>query len=274
MNEQERELDLMVAELEQENRLLRARNERLEREALAKQPAQDQQPFCYHDGRNIVGKDFAEHSDVFPLYTAPQPSQQDWEAVAADQAMTIALLKAEQPAQRKQVGDSRFESWYSEDFDPKGKGTKQRMREAYEAGMNDPCPRPAQQQEPVAVPTNSYEHRKFVLVGRDWYERFAAFHDDCQIGEQLTWEEKTIRQQGYENGWNDAQRYLREIQPPPPARKPLGFAGVTVWVGDAVATQIVTEVAIQRERIPSQSITMAAQRCVDMLAAHRIKEQP
>ena len=29
MNEQERELDLMVAELEQENRLLRARNARL-----------------------------------------------------------------------------------------------------------------------------------------------------------------------------------------------------------------------------------------------------
>lgn len=29
MNEQERELDLMVAELEQENRLLRARNDRL-----------------------------------------------------------------------------------------------------------------------------------------------------------------------------------------------------------------------------------------------------
>ena len=33
MNEQERELDLMVAELEQENRLLRARNDRLESEA-------------------------------------------------------------------------------------------------------------------------------------------------------------------------------------------------------------------------------------------------
>jgi len=29
MNETERELDLMVAELEQENRLMRARNERL-----------------------------------------------------------------------------------------------------------------------------------------------------------------------------------------------------------------------------------------------------
>jgi hypothetical protein len=32
MNDQERELDLMVAELEQENRLLRARNDRLEAE--------------------------------------------------------------------------------------------------------------------------------------------------------------------------------------------------------------------------------------------------
>lgn len=32
MNEQERELDLMVGELETENRMMRARNERLERE--------------------------------------------------------------------------------------------------------------------------------------------------------------------------------------------------------------------------------------------------
>ncbi len=31
---------------------------------------------------------------------AEQPVQTDWEAVAADQAMTIALLKAEQPAQQ------------------------------------------------------------------------------------------------------------------------------------------------------------------------------
>ena len=34
-----------------------------------------QEPFCYHDGRNIVGKEFADHSDVFPLYTSPQPRQ-------------------------------------------------------------------------------------------------------------------------------------------------------------------------------------------------------
>jgi hypothetical protein len=31
MNDQERELDLMVAELEQENRMLRTRNERLQK---------------------------------------------------------------------------------------------------------------------------------------------------------------------------------------------------------------------------------------------------
>ena len=36
----------------------------------------DQEPFCYHDGRNIVGKEYADHSDVFPLYTSPNPEQQ------------------------------------------------------------------------------------------------------------------------------------------------------------------------------------------------------
>ena len=34
----------------------------------------EQEPFCYHDGRNIVEKEFADHSDVFPLYTTPQPA--------------------------------------------------------------------------------------------------------------------------------------------------------------------------------------------------------
>ena len=46
-------------------------------EALSKElaaiKAQQQEPFCYHDGRNIVGKEFADHSDVFPLYTSPPP---------------------------------------------------------------------------------------------------------------------------------------------------------------------------------------------------------
>lgn len=43
------------------------------RERLA-QP--EQEPFCFHDGRNIVGKEYADHSDVFPLYTSPNPEQQ------------------------------------------------------------------------------------------------------------------------------------------------------------------------------------------------------
>jgi hypothetical protein len=37
----------------------------------AEQAQPDTEPFCYHDGRNIVGKEYADHSDVFPLYTAP-----------------------------------------------------------------------------------------------------------------------------------------------------------------------------------------------------------
>lgn len=43
------------------------------RERLA-QP--EREPFCFHDGRNIVGKEYADHSDVFPLYTSPNPEQQ------------------------------------------------------------------------------------------------------------------------------------------------------------------------------------------------------
>lgn len=45
------------------------------RERLA-QP--EQKPFCYHDGRNIVGKEYADHSDVFPLYTAPPKREWIW----------------------------------------------------------------------------------------------------------------------------------------------------------------------------------------------------
>lgn len=57
------------------------------------------------------------HSPIFELENAirealaeessgtEQPAQTDWEAVAADQAMTIALLKAEQPAQRQSLRD-------------------------------------------------------------------------------------------------------------------------------------------------------------------------
>ena len=52
------------------------------------QPAQQQEPFCYHDGRDIVGKEYADHSDVFPLYTAPKPRQ--WVGLT-QQDMKLAL---------------------------------------------------------------------------------------------------------------------------------------------------------------------------------------
>lgn len=42
MNDFERELDLMVAELETENRMMRARNERLERELVTATTERDQ----------------------------------------------------------------------------------------------------------------------------------------------------------------------------------------------------------------------------------------
>ncbi len=49
---------------------------------------------------------------------------------------------------RLRVGDSKFEGWFAQ-YSPAGKGTKQQMREAYEAGMNES--QAAQQQtEPVA----------------------------------------------------------------------------------------------------------------------------
>ena len=58
-----------------------------------------QEPYCYHDGRNIVGKEFASHSDVFPLYTHPAPQQADRQRVPDSYVLvpvepTIEMLEA------------------------------------------------------------------------------------------------------------------------------------------------------------------------------------
>lgn len=57
------------------------------REALRAAIEQAQEPFCYHDGRNIVGKEFADHSDVFPLYTAPR----QWQGLTEAEKVNVAL---------------------------------------------------------------------------------------------------------------------------------------------------------------------------------------
>lgn len=55
----------------------------------------EQEPFCYHDGRNIVGKEYADHSDVFPLYTAPPPLQ--WHGLTEEDLFDIAIVNFGEP---------------------------------------------------------------------------------------------------------------------------------------------------------------------------------
>lgn len=61
-----------------------------------------QEPFCYHDGRNIVGKEYAHHCDVFPLYTESQPEQKPltheqiesiWDSTLSEDVGITALRK-------------------------------------------------------------------------------------------------------------------------------------------------------------------------------------
>ena len=62
------------------------------RERLARP---EQKPFCFHDGRNIVGKEYADHSDVFPLYTAPPPLQ--WHGLTEEDLFDIASVNFGEP---------------------------------------------------------------------------------------------------------------------------------------------------------------------------------
>jgi hypothetical protein len=59
------------------------------RTAIEAETAQGQEPFCYHDGRNIVGKEFADHSDVFPLYTTPPAAQRQWVGLTDEDIFSV-----------------------------------------------------------------------------------------------------------------------------------------------------------------------------------------
>lgn len=55
-------------------------------------------------------------------------------------------------------------------------------------------------------------------------------------------------------------------------RKRPGFAGVTLWLGEATVTQLVTEHQISLERKPGQALTWAAHKCLAVYAAARGSE--
>ena len=87
MTPEEQNLDMLVAELDSENRLLRARNERLEKEA--EQPAQ-QEPVAKDNSNYRL-----DQPGLDPLYTSP-PAQRTWvevEQVKWEGDRLIAKLK-------------------------------------------------------------------------------------------------------------------------------------------------------------------------------------
>lgn len=64
-----------------------------------------QEPFCYYDGRNIVGKEFADHSDVFPLYTAPP--KRKWVGLS-DEEMRALKQKSVDDGMSRLVSDFEY----------------------------------------------------------------------------------------------------------------------------------------------------------------------
>jgi hypothetical protein len=125
MNDNEREMDLALAEAEQENRLLRARNERLERELAgqaalnkmaenARELGLDYEPAvqekCFLCGERVASC----ASDVCPKSAQPAVQEgRDWSLLEATQASLrehmaeIKRLKAAQPAPVKTYHDGK-----------------------------------------------------------------------------------------------------------------------------------------------------------------------
>ena len=60
------------------------------------------------------------------------------------------------PSAAAHVGDSLFESWFSE-YNPAHRGTKQQMRDAYAAGMGDPKAQPSPTPQADSQPTKLVE---------------------------------------------------------------------------------------------------------------------
>ena len=106
--------------------------------------------------------------------------------------------------EQQHVGDSRFEGWYGNEFDAKHKGTKQQMREAYEAGMKNTiaAPRPAPTQQP-AKPVSW--HREPSDLTSCLQKLIDALYDNSDPVSV------------------DAAEFLEKLYTPPPAHQPRPF---------------------------------------------------
>ena len=104
------------------------------------------------------------------LYTAPQP--------VAEPA----------PSATAHVGDSLFESWFSE-YNPAHRGTKQQMRDAYAAGMGDPKaqPSPTPQASRWQAPAGAGEMEVFGLQwpGEDRINLSTVFDTEAEALEYM-----------------------------------------------------------------------------------------
>lgn len=79
------------------------------------------------------------------LAAAPSPDGKAEQAEAPSYCDSTPLLH---------VGESSFEGWFS-DYNPAGKGDKQRMRDAYAAGMGDPLVTYASKAEQAEAPSDA-----------------------------------------------------------------------------------------------------------------------
>lgn len=76
------------------------------------------------------------------------------------------MLEADE---RLNVGDSRFEGWYSE-LQQAGKGSKQIAREAYEAGLNEAQQVAVAEREPLSTEQVSFMCRKHLWIHATSFE--------------------------------------------------------------------------------------------------------